>query len=37
MDAGFFALDELPQQSFIVDEALADLAEFRKSGILVMK
>ncbi|GAA4943637.1 NUDIX domain-containing protein [Actinoplanes utahensis] len=37
VDAGFFALDKLPQESFIVDEALADLAEFRRTGILVMK
>ncbi len=37
VDAGFFPLDALPQESFIVDEALADLAEFRKTGILVMK
>jgi 8-oxo-dGTP pyrophosphatase MutT (NUDIX family) len=37
VDAGFFPLDALPQESFIVDEALADLARFRETGTLVMK
>ncbi|MEV0896615.1 NUDIX domain-containing protein [Actinoplanes sp. NPDC049802] len=38
VDAGFFPLDALPgQQSFVIDEALADLATFQKTGVLVMK
>ncbi|MBW6437650.1 NUDIX domain-containing protein [Actinoplanes hulinensis] len=38
VDAGFFPLDALPgQKSFVIDEALADLATFQKTGILVMK
>ncbi|MFC4063788.1 NUDIX domain-containing protein [Actinoplanes subglobosus] len=38
VDAGFFPLDALPgQKSFVIDEALADLATFRETGILVMK
>ena len=38
VDAGFFPLDALPgPKSFIIDEALADLALFRSSGRLVMK
>jgi 8-oxo-dGTP pyrophosphatase MutT (NUDIX family) len=37
VNAGFFPLDALPQESFIVDEALADLARFRETGTLVMK
>ncbi|SDT72324.1 NUDIX domain-containing protein [Actinoplanes derwentensis] len=37
VDAGFFPLDALPQDSFVIDEALADLAKFRETGILVMK
>ncbi|MBO3740765.1 NUDIX domain-containing protein [Actinoplanes flavus] len=38
VDAGFFPLDALPgQKSFVIDEALADLATFQKTGVLVMK
>ncbi|WP_328464542.1 NUDIX domain-containing protein [Actinoplanes sp. NBC_00393] len=38
VDAGFFPLDALPSgKSFIIDEALADLATFRETGRLVMK
>ncbi|MBB2945106.1 8-oxo-dGTP pyrophosphatase MutT (NUDIX family) [Actinoplanes lutulentus] len=38
VDAGFFALDELPgQKSLVIEEALADLEEFGKTGRLVMK
>ncbi|KUL32317.1 NUDIX domain-containing protein [Actinoplanes awajinensis] len=38
VDAGFFALDELPGgKSFVLDEALADLAAFKETGQLVMK
>jgi 8-oxo-dGTP pyrophosphatase MutT (NUDIX family) len=38
VDAGFFPLDALPgQKSFVIDEALADLATFRATGVLVMK
>lgn len=37
VDAGFFPLDALPQESFVIDEALADLATFRETGVLVMK
>ncbi len=38
VDAGFFPLDALPgQKSFVIDEALADLATFRETGVLVMK
>jgi 8-oxo-dGTP pyrophosphatase MutT (NUDIX family) len=38
IDAGFFPLDALPgPQSFILDETLADLAEFELTGRLVLK
>lgn len=38
VDAGFFPLDALPgQKSFVIDEALADLATFRQTGVLVLK
>jgi len=37
VDAGFFELDKLPHQSFIVDETLADLAEFERTGRMVLK
>jgi 8-oxo-dGTP pyrophosphatase MutT (NUDIX family) len=38
VDAGFFALDALPgPKSFVLDEALSDLEEFRATGRLVMK
>jgi hypothetical protein len=38
VDAGFFPLDALPgPKSFIVSETLADLAEFEKTGRLVLK
>jgi 8-oxo-dGTP pyrophosphatase MutT (NUDIX family) len=38
VDAGFFPLDALPgQKSFVIDEAIADLETYRKTGILVMK
>ncbi|MDT5042502.1 MAG: hypothetical protein QOE51_3487, partial [Actinoplanes sp.] len=37
LDAGFFALDALPAESFIVDETLADLAAFEATGQLVLK
>jgi 8-oxo-dGTP pyrophosphatase MutT (NUDIX family) len=37
VDAGFFELDKLPQESFIVDETLADLAEFERTGRMVLK
>ena len=37
VDAGFFALDKLPQESFVVDETLADLAEFERTGRMVLK
>ena len=38
VDAGFFPLDALPgPKSFIIEEALADLATFERTGMLVMK
>jgi 8-oxo-dGTP pyrophosphatase MutT (NUDIX family) len=37
VDAGFFPLDALPEKSFIVDETLADLAEFERTGRMVLK
>jgi hypothetical protein len=38
VDAGFFPLDALPgPKSFIIDETLADLAEFERTGRLVLK
>ena len=38
VDAGFFPLDALPSgKSFIIDEAMADLATFQATGRLVMK
>ena len=37
VDAGFFPLDALPQKSFIVDETLADLAEFERTGRMILK
>jgi 8-oxo-dGTP pyrophosphatase MutT (NUDIX family) len=37
LDAGFFALDALPAESFFVDETLADLAAFEATGQLVLK
>ena len=38
VDAGFFPLDALPgEKSFIIDETLADLAEFERTGHLVLK
>jgi 8-oxo-dGTP pyrophosphatase MutT (NUDIX family) len=38
IDAGFFPLDALPgPKSFIVEETLADLAEFERTGRLVLK
>ena len=38
VDAGFFALDDLPgQKSLVIEEALADLEEFGRTGRLVMK
>lgn len=38
IDAGFFPLDALPgPKSFILDETLADLAEFERTGRLVLK
>lgn len=38
VDAGFFPLDALPgPKSFIIEEALADLATFERTGRLVMK
>jgi len=37
VDAAFFPLDALPQQSFIVDETLADLAEFERTGCMILK
>ncbi|BEL10270.1 NUDIX hydrolase [Actinoplanes sichuanensis] len=38
VDAGFFPLDALPgPKSFVIDEALADLATFRETGTLIMK
>ncbi|WP_229071868.1 NUDIX domain-containing protein [Actinoplanes sp. DH11] len=38
VDAGFFPLDALPgEKSLIIDEALTDLEEFRRTGRLVMK
>ena len=38
VDAGFFSLDALPgPPSFILDETLADLATFERTGRLVMK
>jgi ADP-ribose pyrophosphatase YjhB (NUDIX family) len=37
VDAGFFALDALPAPSFVVDETLADLARFERTGQLVLK
>jgi ADP-ribose pyrophosphatase YjhB (NUDIX family) len=36
-DAGFFAPDELPMASSIIAETLADLADFERTGQLVMK
>ena len=38
VDAGFFPLDALPgPKSFIIGETLADLAEFERTGRLVLK
>jgi 8-oxo-dGTP pyrophosphatase MutT (NUDIX family) len=37
VDAGFFPLDALPGPSFVVDETLADLAQFEATGQLVLK
>lgn len=38
VDAGFFPLDALPgPKSFVIDEILADLAEFERTGRLVLK
>jgi 8-oxo-dGTP pyrophosphatase MutT (NUDIX family) len=38
VDAGFFALDALPgPQSLIIGETLRDLAEFERTGRLVLK
>jgi ADP-ribose pyrophosphatase YjhB (NUDIX family) len=38
IDAAFFPLDALPgPKSFILDETLADLAEFERTGRLVLK
>jgi 8-oxo-dGTP pyrophosphatase MutT (NUDIX family) len=37
IDAGFFPLDALPQGSFVIDEAMADLASFEATGTLVLK
>ena len=38
VDAGFFPLDRLPgPKSFVIDETLADLAEFERTGRLVLK
>ena len=37
VDAGFFELDKLPQESFVVAETLADLAEFERTGRMVLK
>ena len=38
VDAGFFALDALPgPKSFIIEETLADLAAYERTGTLVMK
>jgi 8-oxo-dGTP pyrophosphatase MutT (NUDIX family) len=37
VDAGFFPLDALPAESFILDETLADLASFEATGRLVLK
>jgi 8-oxo-dGTP pyrophosphatase MutT (NUDIX family) len=37
LDAGFFPLDALPQRSPIIDETLADLAEFERTGRIVLK
>jgi 8-oxo-dGTP pyrophosphatase MutT (NUDIX family) len=37
VDAAFFPLDALPGQSFVVQETLADLAQFEATGRLVLK
>ena len=38
IDAGFFALDDLPgPKSFVLDETLSDLAQFQETGRLVLK
>jgi 8-oxo-dGTP pyrophosphatase MutT (NUDIX family) len=38
VDAGFFPLDQVPgPKSFVLDETLADLAEFERTGRLVLK
>ena len=38
VDAGFFPLGALPgEKSFIIDETLADLAEFERTGRMVLK
>ena len=38
VDAGFFSLDALPgPKSLIIDETLRDLAEFERTGRLVLK
>ena len=38
VDAGFFALDDLPgPKSMIIDETLADLASFEATGRMVLK
>jgi 8-oxo-dGTP pyrophosphatase MutT (NUDIX family) len=38
VDAGFFPLDALPgPKSLIIDETLRDLAEFERTGRLVLK
>jgi ADP-ribose pyrophosphatase YjhB (NUDIX family) len=37
VDAGFFPLDALPSPSFVIDETLADLAQFEATGRLVLK
>jgi hypothetical protein len=38
VDAGFFPLDALPgPKSFVIDEVLADLAEYESTGRLVLK
>ncbi|GAB1644714.1 NUDIX domain-containing protein [Krasilnikovia sp. MM14-A1259] len=38
VDAGFFPLDALPgPRSFIIDETLADLAAFERTGTMVLK
>jgi 8-oxo-dGTP pyrophosphatase MutT (NUDIX family) len=37
VDAGWFPLDALPHDSFVVRETLADLATFESTGRLVLK